>query len=270
MSTPPSNRRGFTLVELMVVISIIALLASVILASLNGARTKGITASGIQFATYNYHLLGSDALAIWNFNESSGNALDLSGNNRTLKPSSGSFNRAINISPTGSGNSLQVLSSDNSKDYVYNAPNNTSVSSLTNNYTVSAWFYFNNLPTCPDQCVIVAVWDQYNSGYRIARIYYDSNSNLNCDSDLFTGSFPSVSGIQANTWYQVTCSIDSTGTGKITLYLNGKQVSQKTGTHFNPDSFDTIYVGSDGNGGSDPFNGYIDDVSIYQHALGGN
>ena len=73
-------RRGFTLVELLVVIAIIGLLSSVIIASVNNARTKGQYARNLQLdANYN-HNLGDSLVGQWLFDEPFGTGpLDTSG-----------------------------------------------------------------------------------------------------------------------------------------------------------------------------------------------
>ncbi|MCL5782264.1 MAG: prepilin-type N-terminal cleavage/methylation domain-containing protein [Patescibacteria group bacterium] len=72
------STRSFTLIEMLVVISIIGVLASTILAALGGARRQGKYAGAVQFSTELYRFMGDQAAAIFTFDnnleeDSSGN-----------------------------------------------------------------------------------------------------------------------------------------------------------------------------------------------------
>ncbi len=76
-----THKKGFTLIELMVVISIISVMSSIILVSLNTARTKARFGAAQQFSSSMYQSFGASAFAHWSFDDSSSLGADSSGNN---------------------------------------------------------------------------------------------------------------------------------------------------------------------------------------------
>ena len=67
-----SKLNGFTLVELLVVISIIGLLSSIVLVSFSNSRDKARLAKSQQFDAQISHALGAYAVGIWRFEEGTG------------------------------------------------------------------------------------------------------------------------------------------------------------------------------------------------------
>lgn len=135
---------GFTLIELLVVISIIAMLSSVILASVQGARDKGRVAGGLRFSSYNDHAFSTDAIALYNFDESSGDAKDGSVNSRDLLQSESAFSRA-NTNPAtlnGRGNYLSlVINGSAGRTGALADSKRTKLS----NSTMSFWVYYTQM-----------------------------------------------------------------------------------------------------------------------------
>jgi prepilin-type N-terminal cleavage/methylation domain-containing protein len=74
-------KKGFTVIELLVVVSIIGLISSVALANLQAARTNAKVAAGKQFHATLQRSLGVETIGRWEFDEGAGNiARDTSGN----------------------------------------------------------------------------------------------------------------------------------------------------------------------------------------------
>ena len=74
--------RAFTLLELLVVITIIGILASIVIVSMSGSTDSATIAKGKIYAQQIHALLGANALGVWNFDEGTGTVVkDLSGYN---------------------------------------------------------------------------------------------------------------------------------------------------------------------------------------------
>jgi len=250
---------------LLVVISVIGLLSSIIVASLNNARNQGSQAAGLTFATHTYQAFGADALFNYNFDSLSGsNILDTSGNNRTLTPNTGSFTLS-NKTPNLRGNSLT------SGGATYAQSGTISPPVTSNAYTLGTWVYFNSL-SCGSSCIIAETTN--GTGYPII-IYWDG-TNFICESDMLNGSTLTFSGVQTGRWYYIACSAFAPAAvngslGYLNAYINGKVVASTSGAtvYYTPGNagFTNIYINGDLPNTLPGINGYVDDVSLYARAI---
>ena len=136
-----SKQKGFTMVELLVVVSIIAMLSSVVLAAVQSARDKGRIGAAQRFASTNYHAVGVNTLVNFNFDETNATDVpqDSSGNGITLvKGGTGTIDRTtVGDSFSGQGRALRF----NSTSYYFDVPNSFDSTDpfLFTEGTISVW-----------------------------------------------------------------------------------------------------------------------------------
>ena len=237
------NIRGFTLIELLVVISIIGLLSSIILVALSSAKQKGVQGAALEFATTNYHSLGANAVAIYNFNDPSNLLADSSvmGNNATC---TGTCNPSTNT-PGNGGGSLSLSNSS----YIGTTSLSYPCSGNTCDHTVSVWLNPNSLLPGP-------------SIYNFVRVnLISSYLKLNASSVIINATaFPYA--IPLNQWTNITYTYThGSPSGTITLYINGNL--QPGSVSVNTLLTSSLYIYN--NASADSL--LVDDFALYAQSL---
>jgi prepilin-type N-terminal cleavage/methylation domain-containing protein len=251
--------KAFTLVELLVVITIVGLLSTIVLAVTSGVSEQGRIAKGLQFSQHLQNTLGVDAVGIWNMDEASAsNGTQISdisgwGNDGTLVTNNGTDSKSVPGVVNG------ALSFDGDGDYV-DCGNDSSLN-LTDMITVEVWVKVSSLATS-DRIVEHAQWGP-RRGY-----YFNTNTTsvgfvVQCD-DVGYGSSYYI--LPADQWVHLVGYYDGSVVG---LYANGALVGTplEGPSSISPtDSNKILAIGSN-NGTSNFWDGQIDEVRIYNAAL---
>ncbi|MBM4177576.1 prepilin-type N-terminal cleavage/methylation domain-containing protein [Candidatus Gribaldobacteria bacterium] len=242
---------GFTLLELLVVISIMGVLASMVLATFPSAQKRARVGTGFKFSDSLRGALQSEMIGYWNLNETSGT---------TAKDSYfHQLNGTIYNGPTWVQGIMQNgLNFDGVDDYLQINIANSYFKTIHGPSTIELWVKPTSLSGTKrifsDSCL---EWGLYHSGNTIYGIAYSSiNGGI----------------IETNTWYHLAL-VHSHPTGltntKIEFYVNGslKGSSNLTITSQNGYTDSPYYVGSDQCSSGYNFAGIIDEVKIYGSGL---
>lgn len=256
---------GFTIIELLVIISVIGLISSIALGNLSQARERARTAAGLQFDATVRRTQGDTLVGSWNFNEGAGDtAFDSSGTGRD-----GAIGGATYVSP-GVNNTGYALYFNGSENFVSGLAEQVGDNS---NVTISAWIN-------PSQNINSQ--DIFSSGYTACTNYAVSLTSARISvRNRFGSKYTSEGGgsgpanIPNNTWTHVATTFDDTG--RATTYINGQPAGAATNIPTTDCASDVWVIGGasivsdpgDPSGISigEAFYGMIDEVAVYESAL---
>lgn len=214
-------------------------------------------------------------IAEWKFDEGVDNtcpggtndACDSSANGNDLAKTNASWAQTAQCI---SGN---CLSFDGSGDYLTRADDAEFDFVAADDFSIAGWFRRGPISTNPDYIVAKHGTSGSDGGYKV---YMDSDGDLYCgiDDDDTWGPDAAANTTNANyddnQWHHFECVKD--GTTSLTLYVDGKRVNQNSsiGGVGSLANTDAIYVGIDGDGTSNSWEGFLDEVKIYDYARTAN
>jgi len=261
-------KSGFTIIELLVVVAIVGLLASIVLVSLNTTRDKAEVAAGLQFSANVNHAVGAYAVGSWEFNEGADNTCDGGedvcdgsgyGNDGSFTVDVPTWHCEPSDTPSAKG---CVLEFDGSNEYII-VPHNTNGSLSPENITVEAWIK----PTTTSlNGNIVGKWGSNGNQYILR---YNNNGEIRAyvrvdggwDNCTTTGI-----SISLNRWNHVAYTYDGT---TIRVYIDGQEscvLAVPTPGPIETVGTEPLVIGATSDG-DDEVHGYIDTVRIYEEPL---
>lgn len=264
--------RGFTLTEILVVISAIALLSSVVLASLSVARDRGRIGAGTLFEGNVYRSIGDTAVGRWTFDDlvENGVAQDTSPSNIGLPVAPGCVSPCHNVSsvtPNGTGKSFFIDTSVNTSVLRKQAPNPKLNITMG---TIAAW-----IKAAPNQnsgnyggSIIAAKSFSGYASYGLA-LYNGYLAIKNGDGSVPSNWIynPSSQLLNDDKWHYVAMSFNGTVANGSHMYIDGKMIYTFTFTGMASGDGDLV-VGSDpATYGAYIYLGYIDNLVIYNNVV---
>ncbi len=265
--------KAFTLLELLVAVSVISMMSSVVLAAVQNARDKGRISGGIRFATNAYRAFGDKMAAYFDFN-----------GNPTYKDVAGSIAMASPTSAPALSGQTPTKQSTSYSSYAYSSIN------FVRNTPSGTYQYLRTYNSSTNQAIVlspagaISVWIRANAdastdnlivadgaGTPTFSMYIpNSSSASNANQVVVVEKTTLASGVTVadGNWHNITWSSPINGPEK--LYVDGNLVDQEdiVGSRSSKNFF---YLGYNGKipetAGAMAFQGDMDDFMMFQQDL---
>jgi hypothetical protein len=233
------------------------MLSSIVLVNTRSSRDKARIAKALEFSQTISHVLGSEAVGIWNFDGC--NAQDSSGygNNGTITGASCSTETPYSVISQGSNQ--HSMSFDGVDDYI----NNSNCSNLSRD-KITFMFWSKQLETKSYFMHHIGIF-----GGHYATVYVSPNSYTYVYkfSDIGGVRYEAAFAVLNSEWHHIAITFDGL---QIKCYADGiLQITQDApGSIIGGDN--SLFVGNSGYGSSPSgnwFYGIIDNVNIYSQSL---
>ncbi len=236
------NRRAFTLVELLVVISIIGLLSTIAITQMSSSREKARIARGLSYEGSVYRAVGDDVVSQWDFNDCSGTSASDSSNAGNTGTLSAGASWSTNT-PTGSGCALSLNGTSGLVTIPY-------LNTITTSLVYSAWF---NSSSATTRTILA-------SRATLLRV---SATGIDWWADVNTNPMSIAKNISLNVWHHIV--VDQNGTA-YAIYLDGGLVGSGTAPAINNASAYNA-IGYDNYSGGIIWTGLLDNIRVYRRSL---
>lgn len=240
------NNRGFTIVELLIVIVVIAILAAITIVAYNGIQERARMSGALSFEAQIRQKYLADATGDWSFDECSGTTAKNNSNVSTTDAITGTATW-VTDTPTGKGCALNFNG----------ATRIETTANLGSTYYVKAAWIRITAATCGSLNII----SQAAANGAVTALYVPS-CKINTGHNGTWNAIVSTQALNDGKWHYVA-AIWENSTLTLTLYIDGKNAGSATGTAGTAlPTNATGYVAIGAHGGGNFFVGDIDNPFV--------